>query len=251
MTDLFEEVEEQLRSDRYRRLARQVLPWALGVAAVALAGALGYWGWDSYQRDMIARASDQHAAAIDAFAAGDRAKARELWTDVSKSSAGGYKALALMHLGAGALDDKKPDEAVKLFDAAAVAAPDPIVGDAARLKSALALLDTAPLKDMEGRLTPLMEEGRPYRIQAREALAIAKLRAGDLAGARGDFTLISQSLDASDSARARADAAKNLIDTGSAKALAGVVKAAAALPPPMMIDPASASPQQPQASGPQ
>ncbi|HEX5263263.1 MAG TPA: hypothetical protein VFW13_07040, partial [Phenylobacterium sp.] len=27
MTDLFEEVEEQLRSDRYRTLARKALPW--------------------------------------------------------------------------------------------------------------------------------------------------------------------------------------------------------------------------------
>ena len=99
-----------------------------------------------------------------------------------------------------------------------------MIGDAARLKSAFALIDTAPLKDLEGRLKPLMEEGRPYRVQAREALAFARLKAGDTAGARGDFVVLSQLLDASQGAQARAQAAIGLIDSGSAKAVPGVVK---------------------------
>ena len=89
----------------------------------------------------------------------------------------------------------KPEEikaAVALLDQAAEAAPDPVIGDAARLKSAFALLDTAPYKDVEARLTPLMKDGRPYRVQAREALAFAKLMAGNAAGARDDFTVIEQ-----------------------------------------------------------
>ena len=40
MTDLFEEVEEQLRSDRYKQFARKALPWMLGVAAAALIAVL-------------------------------------------------------------------------------------------------------------------------------------------------------------------------------------------------------------------
>jgi hypothetical protein len=145
---------------------------------------------------------------------------------------------------------------VKLLDEAAEAAPDPIIGDAARLKSAFALLDTAPLSEMEGRLKPLMEEGRPYRVQAREALAFAKLRAGDLKGARSDFVLLSQGLDASQGVQARAQAAIGLIDAGSAKAVPSVVQAAITLPPPVMIDPSMLMPPggpdgQPQATAPQ
>lgn len=237
MTDLFEEVEEQLRSDRYKQFAQKALPWMLGVVAVVLVAFLGYWGYDSYRNNQIAKASETYASAMDAFVAGDRAKAEQLWTEVSKSNAKGYKALSLMHLGAYALDARKPADAAKLFDEAAAAAPDPVVGDAARLKSAFAVLDTASLKDLEGRLKPLMEEGRPYRVQAREALAFAKLNAGDLAGARGDFVLISQSLDAQQGAQARAQAAIGLIDSGSAKAVSAVVKAAQALPPPMTVPP--------------
>ena len=253
MTDLFEEVEEQLRSDQYKRLARRALPWVLGIVGLALAGTLGYWGWDTWRTQQTAKASEQYVEAIEAFTAGDRAKATTLWTEISKSQAPAYKALALMHLAGDAERANKRAEAVKLYDEAAEASPDPVIGDAARLKSAFALLDTAPLSETEARLKPLMEEGKPYRIQAREALAFAKLNAGDAKGARGDFVLISQSLDASQGAQSRAQAAIGLIDSGSAKAVPAVVKSAASLPPPMMIDPGAAmgGPPQPQANAPQ
>ena len=257
MTDLFEEVEEQLRSDRYRQFARTALPWLLGFAAIALAATLGYWGWDSYRTSQVNKASEEYAQAMEAMGGGNVGKAKELWTNVSKSQAGAYKALSLMHLAAFARDDKKPAEEVKLLDEAAKAASDPVIGDAARLKSAFALLDTAPLAELEGRLKPLMEDGRPYRVQAREALAFAKLNAGDLKGARSEFVLLSQSLDASQGVQARATAAMGLIDAGSAKAVPAVVKEAAALPPamPMAMPPGLEMPAgaeaQPQATAPQ
>lgn len=237
MTEFFEEVEEQLRSDQYRRFARTVLPWLLGFAAVLLIGVLGYWGYDAYRSRHVGESSQQYSQAMDAFTGGDPEKARQLFTQVSKSDAKAYKSLALMHLAAYAQRENKTAEAVKLLDQAADAAPDPLIGDAARLKSALALLDTAPLSEVEGRLKPLMEDGRPYRVEAREALAFAKLRTGDVAGARGDFVVLSQSLDATQGVQSRAQAAIGLIDSGSAKSIAAVVKAAQALPGPMTVTP--------------
>lgn len=253
MTDLFEEVEEQLRSDRYRTLAVKVLPWVLAIAAAALIAALGVWGWQTYRERAANKASEQYAAAIEAFGQGREPQAVQMWTEVSKSSAKAYKSLALMQLGGLKARDKNSAEAVKLFDAAAAAAPDDVIGDAARLKSAFALLDTRPYAELESRLTPLMKDGHPYRIQAREALAFAKLMKGDTAGARADFVVIGQSLDAPEGARARAGAAKDLIDSGSAKSVAAAVKAAETLPPPVMLAPGAVAPAQvqPQASGPQ
>jgi len=254
LTDLFEEVEEQLRSDRYRALALKALPWVLGVLAAALIAFFGYWGWEQYGTQQAAKASEQYTAGLDALNAGRKDQAAQAWGQVARSSSRAYKPLALMQLGGLKLMDKQTGEAVKLFDQAADAAPSDMIGDAARLKSAFALLDTAPVKDLEARLSPLMKEGRPYRIQAREALGFAKLTAGDVAGARGEFVVISQSLDASDAARERAKAVMDLIDSGSAKAVGPVAKAAAALPPPVMLAPGQqmpTAPTQPQATGPQ
>ncbi|HEY8615824.1 tetratricopeptide repeat protein [Phenylobacterium sp.] len=262
MTDLFEEVEEQLRSDRYRTLARKASPWVLAVLAAALIAALAWWGWTSWRDREAAKASEQYAAALDAFSQGDQTKAAQLWSDVAKSPSSGFKTLALMQLGGLQIADDKVQPAVAYFDQAAEAAPDEILADAARLKSALALLDTAPYAELEKRLNPLIEDGRPYRIQAREALGFAKLMKGDTTGARSDFLVVSASLDAPEGVRARAKAAIDLIDSGSAKALAATVKAAAALPrqqapagllPPGALPPEMAAPPQaqPQAPGPQ
>lgn len=240
MTDLFEEVEEQLRSDRYRALARKGAPWVLAAAAAALVVALGYWGWQQYQQQTTDKASIEYTAGLTAYAQGDQAKAVQLWGDVAKSPARAYKSLALMQLGGVKIGSGKPEDvkaAVALFDQAAAAAPDDILGDAARLKSAFAILDTAAFSDVEGRLTPLMKDGHPYRVQAREALAFAKLMKGDMAGARSDFVVITGTLDAPEGARQRAQAAMGLIDTGSAKAVPAAVKAALALPPPMLVGP--------------
>lgn len=251
MTDLFEEVEEQLRSDRYKQLAQKALPWAGGLVAAVLLAFLGYWGYDTWRTNQTSKASEQYAAAMESFGQGDRDGARKLWTEISKSQASAYKALSMMHLAAYEFDAKKTAEGVKLLDEAAKVASDPVIADAARLKSALALLDTAPRTELEGRLKPLMEEGRPYRVQAREALAFVKLRAGDTAGARGDFVLISQSLDAAQGAQARAQAAIALIDSGSAKQLASVVSTAIALPPQLPMDPSALLGPPPGAAGPQ
>jgi hypothetical protein len=258
LTDLFEEVEEQLRSDRYRTLVRKAAPWVLALAAAALAAALGVWGWQQYNQQVTGTASEQYATALAGLAQGDQAKAVQLWGEVAKSPSKAYKSLALMQLGAARIAGGKPEDvkaAVSLFDQAAAAAPDDLIGDAARLKSAFAILDTAPFAEVEGRLSPLMKDGHPYRVQAREALAFAKLMKGDAAGARSDFVVVSLLPDAPESARQRAKAAMDLIDTGSAKAVPAAVKAAQSLPPPVMVAPGGApmlAPQgQPQAPGPQ
>jgi hypothetical protein len=207
---------------------------------VALVAALGYWGWQQYRLQVTNKASEAYNGALDAQQRGDDAEAAKRFNDAANAGSRAYKSMALMQLGAMKLASGSPadvKQAVAYFDQAADAAPDDLFGDAARLKSALAILDTAPFVEVEGRLAPLLKEGRPYRVQAREALAFAKLLKGDDKGARSDFVVIQGSLDAPDSARQRAGAAISLIDSGSAKMVGPTVKAALAMPTPMLVAP--------------
>lgn len=237
MVDVFEEVEEQIRSDRYRALALKVLPWFIGAVVLILAAVGGWQGYRAWISNQSAKASETYAKGLEAQQAGRAAEAKVAWEALSKSGSPAYKSLALQHLGAIKLGDRDVPGAVALFDQAAKAAPDPLVGDAARLKSVYALLDTAPRADIEARLEPLLKEGRPFRMQAREAAAFTKLLAGDSAGARGDFVVVSLAPDAAEGARSRATAAIALIDSGSAQRTRELVKAAIALPPPRPLPP--------------
>ena len=247
MVDVFDEVEEQLRSERYRTLAVKSLPLVAAAVAAVVIGVGGYWGWTSYQTTQANKASEGYQAALETAQKQGPAAAFGQFKIVADGGATGYKALALLQMGDIRLEENKTKEAVGYFDEAAKAAPNALLGDLARLKSAFALMDTAPYKDLESRLTPLAGEKSPYRVYAKEALAFAKLQAGDLAGARADFVILANSLDSSTSeeVRQRAQAAMQLIDSGTAKDLAAAVKAAAALPPtpPISQLPAGLAPQ--------
>jgi hypothetical protein len=232
VVDVFDEVEEQLRSERYRSLAVKSLPWVAAATAAVVIGVGGYWGWSSYQAGQTDKASEGYQAALETAQKQGPDKAFGQFKTVADGNARGYKSLALLQMGDIRLEANQTKEAVAYFDEAAKAAPSPVLGDLARLKSAFALMDTASFKDIESRLTPLAGEKSPYRVYAKEALAFAKLQAGDLAGARGDFVVLANSLDnTSDEVRQRAQAAMQMIDSGSAKELAAAVKAAATLPP--------------------
>jgi hypothetical protein len=163
---------------------------------------------------------------------GDQTGAYTDLEPLAKSGPAGYRTLALMQQGNIRLADDKAKEAAALFDQAAKAAPDPILHDLASLRAALAIMDTAPYSELKTRLTALIGDKKPFDLQAREALAMAKLAAGKTAEARGDFNALTLSLGVSKSMEARARTAIALIDSGQAGAAVAAAKAAATLPPP-------------------
>jgi outer membrane protein assembly factor BamB len=233
VVDVFDEVEEQLRSDRYKTLALKALPW-IGAATVAVViGVGGYWGWTTYQTKEAAKASDSYQAALEVMGReGVRPRASRPCRRSPRAARTATRPGPDAHGRHPPRRGQDQAEAVGYFDEAAKLSSDPVIGDLARLKSAFALMDTASFKDIEARLTPLAGEKSPYRVKAKEALAFAKLQAGDTKGAREDFSVLANLLDnSSDEVRQRAQAAMQMIDAGSAKDLAAVVKASIALPP--------------------
>ena len=232
MVDLFEEVEEQLRSDRYRELARRIAPWATAIFALVLVGYLGVWGFKAYQDRNLATAALAYQKGLDALTKSDQAGALREFQVASQAGTTGYKTLALMQEGGLRAGAGKPAEAAALFDQAAKTAPNPVLADLASLRAAMVLLDTAPYADMQRRLTPLADGKRPYSLYAREALATAKLLAGRTADARRDFSVLTLALGAPEDMRQRCQIAVTLIDSGQAAVAVATVKAAATLPPP-------------------
>jgi hypothetical protein len=242
VVDLFDEVEEQLRSDRYRGLARTVAPIVTGVLAVVILGYLGYWGFKTYQDRNLSAASVAYQQGVDALAQNDQSGAQKDFATAAQAGPAGYKTLALLQEAGLAAAGGKAKDAVAFYDQAAKAAPNPILGDFASLRAAQILLDTAPFADLQQRLTPLADTKRPYSLYAREALAMAELMAGRTADARRAFSVLSVSVGAPDDMRQRSQIAMSLIDAGEASTAVAAVKAAATMPPPPPASVASPSP---------
>jgi len=231
LTDFLEEIEEQLRSDRYRQFFLRAWPWALGVALAALAIALAAWGYQSWRAHEDAKASEAYNAALETLSKGDVNGAYARFGQAADTPSRGYKALALMQQAGLRMQQGKTEEAVELFDKAAQAAPTPLIGDMARLKSAFALMDTAPYAALQERLTPLIDPKHPYAAAAREALAMAKLKAGKVQEARSDFQVLQLLPDATQGERQRSQAVVEAIDSGAAANLPQAVAIARSLPP--------------------
>jgi hypothetical protein len=238
VVDVFEEVEERLRADRYRTLAVRYLPWVGGVLLAALLVAVAVWGYQKYRQDSVEKASVAYANGVASLAHNDRDGAYAQFAQAAASSSAAYKTLALMQQAGIRMSQQRSADAISLFDQAAQAAPNAIIGEAARLESAYLLLDTASLAVIEDRLKPLTSKtDSPYNALAREAVAMAKLKAGQTAAARSDFVILTLLPNAPDNVRQRAQAARDLIDSGAPGEVATIVKGALALPPAPLVQP--------------
>ncbi len=231
MTDVFDEVEEDLRSEQLKRLARNWLPILGGVLLLALIAALSWWGYQSYQTGRAHTASVSYQRGLEALQAGDAAGAESAFAEAEKAGNGAYKSLALQQRAGIAVAANRIPDAVALFDQAAKAEGDPILADPARYKAALLLMDSAPLAEIETRLTPLTDEDRPMRPFAQEALGLARLQHNKPVEAREVFVLLTLGQDVPDSIRQRAQAAIGMIDSNTTAGLAAIVAAQSVTPP--------------------
>jgi len=248
VTEVFHEVDTQLRAARFQMMVQRGWPYAAGAAVVAAVIGLAALGLNVHEQTVSAQASDGYAAASDLLQKGDVKGADAKFAEVAKSDAKAYRTLALMQRAGIAANQHDQKAQIALLDQAAVAAPNPILGDAARLEAAYAAMDTASYDVVHARLLPLAEVGRPYRLLAKEALALSELAAGKLAQARNDLQVISLSVDASEAQRNRASAAIALIQSGSWASLSPIAKASLGLTPqapPPEVGPPGQAPSDP------
>jgi hypothetical protein len=239
VVDVFEQVEEELRSERYKRLARTWLPVAGGVLLIALIAALSFWGWDSWQTSKADKASIAYDRGLESLEANNPVGADAAFVQAANEGNGAYRSMALSQRAGIAVQANRIPEAIAHLDAAAKASRDPLLSDPAALKAAWLAMDSETLEQIEARLEPLAEEGRPFSAFALEALAMARLQHGQIAPAREALVLLKNGLDTPDVVTQRADIAIAAIDAGAGPNLAAIVRAQGAIP---VAPPAPAAP---------
>jgi hypothetical protein len=198
--DIFDEVNEDLRAERMRRLLLRY-GWLLVVAVVLVIAGTGFWQYWRYHqanlRNAVATsfmtAMSQASAPLDAKAP-DRAEAMHTFATIAARGPSGYRTLA--RLQEAALQARAGDlpAALALWNqVSADEEADPQLRQLADLLWVQHQVDTGKPADVEGRLAPLIAPGDPWRPMALESQAWLKLRTGDKAGAiailRGLVTL--------------------------------------------------------------
>ncbi len=190
MTDIFQEVDEEVRRDKAAEFWKKYQNLIIGGAVLIVLAAGGFRFWRYEQERAAQAAGDQFQAAIAALDAGKSNEAFGALGKLGADGPGGYRLLAQM-TEAGGKAAADPAATIAAFQAiAGNSAVDPLFRDAAKLRAALIEIGQ-PSGEAAGTaaLTSLASAQSPY---AR----LARLTLGALAVQRGDWDDAGKQLDA-------------------------------------------------------
>lgn len=236
MSDIFQEVEEDVRRERYEQLWKKYGNYVIAAAAILVLGVGGYQAWTTYDTGQRQEVSDKYQAAQAVAAAGKAADAEAQFTELSKSGYSGYATLAKFNLVGTYLAQGKRDPAIALLNELATSR-DSAVSSVARLRLAWAEADAKPRAEIQTILDPLMTTDNPWRFAAAEVLAYVDFRTGSRSQAEADYLRLSQEPAAAPGLRQRAGAfvqylkANPASGPAAAPAPAGAAAPAPAAPP--------------------
>ena len=188
MADIFREVDEDLRHERYLKLWRRWRYWLLGVGVLALGGAVAYVMLADAQESARKAEGQQFAAAMAEIQAGRGSDAAARLAMLAADAETGYAALA--RLGEADARARRGDitGAIQVYDLLADDSRiDPLYRDLGALLAAQRSVDRAPVSEVNQRLAPLLAGNSPWRPLAAELSAIAEMRAGNVEASRALF----------------------------------------------------------------
>jgi len=213
--DLFREVDEELRQDRYEQLWQSYGKFVIGIGLAIVLSVLGWKGWTHYSVSQHQEQSLQFSQASKLLDEGKNSEAGALFANLAERSSGGYKALSRFHQAA--LRAKSDDMigAVSLYEELSQdSGLDAILREAAEVFVVMLKLDD-PKSDsaaLQTRLEPLMKADGAWRHAARELSGLLALKSNDGNAARGQFQIIADDLEAPQGMRARAVQVLAVID---------------------------------------
>lgn len=178
MTDIFREIDEDLRRDRYSKLVRRLAPAVIAVVVLIVAGVGGWQAWRWFNRQSAEQAGGRFEEALQIAREGKIDEAGQALAALAADSPAGYRLLARFRLAA-IEGGKDPAAGAAAFTAIADdSSVDATWRDLARLRATLLRIGTLPAEEVQAALQPLAAPGQPWRFTALETLGIVALDAG-------------------------------------------------------------------------
>jgi hypothetical protein len=186
LSDIFREVEEEVRRERFEKLWKQYGDYIIAGAFLVIIAIAAFELWQRYEENQRLKASETLIAAEQLADTGNFAQATPAFTIVAKSGPAGYAEMARLAQAAALLAAGQRVEAVQIYKS--IAADDRgVIGAVALVRAGWALADSAPRSDLETLLATLTDPTSPWRYSAREILAYADFHAGQLKQAQNEF----------------------------------------------------------------
>jgi hypothetical protein len=214
MSDIFREVDEDVRRDKAAEFWKKYQNYIIAAAALIVLATAG-WRFYDYQRLRAAEAAGaQFEQALDLDRSGKAADAAGVLGKIAAGGPDGYRIVARLAQAA-LLSKTDPAGAIVAYDALAQdASIGPQFQETARLRAALLRLDAGEVDKAKSALEALAAPTGAYRHTAREMLGVEALAAQDYDGAGKWFDMIVADPDSPQNVRQSAELLLGLVGSG-------------------------------------
>jgi len=195
------EVDENLRRDQLRDMAKSHGKWIIAAVVLFLAAIGGYLFWQNQQKKQAIEDSETISTALDKIASGNVKAAQQGLAPLAESSNDVTRASSLLGQAALALRQSDRKAAIDLYRKAA---DDKSLPQAYRDRLTMTEFDQLKPDEAIGRLSGLTQPGNPFFGTAGEMTGMAMIAKGDKAGAGQLFARIAADKQVPQSIRARA-----------------------------------------------
>lgn len=189
MSDVFREVDEDLRREQLKRLWQRYRWFVIGGAVLIIVAVAGYQLLQSIQQSRAAESGDRFEEATRLFEAGDLEGALAEYQALAEDGYAHYPDLAAMAAANTRAEIGEIEQAVAELDRiAGDSGADPALRAAATIRAAFLMAGTESLVETRRRVEPFNEEGGAYRVMALELMAVAAINEGEYDLAMGWLT---------------------------------------------------------------
>jgi hypothetical protein len=237
MSDIFREVDEDVRREKAANLWKRYQTPVLATAVLIVAATGAYSYYQQTSREAAEAANLRYDAAVALSAAGKDAEAVAAFQAIAKEGPKGYETLARLRLAEAFAKTDSAKAAAELDQVAQDKSVDKLTQEVAKLRAAMLTLEAGDRQKMADRFGELITANGPFRYTAQEIIGIDSLNDGDYDEAQRVFDLILTDQEAPHSMRQRAAAYQALLN-----AARGSKKPAASAPAPAAPAPAESEP---------
>lgn len=207
MSDIFREIDEELRRDNLTQLWKKYGNYVIGLAVLIVIATAAVVGWRTYQDKQREAQGAQYASALDLARQGKDADAAAAFATLAQKADAGRAVLARFEEAASKVNSGDATGAIAVYDQmASDSSVDGAFRDTATLLSARYTLDKGDPKTAIAKLQPLTAPTNAWHGLALELTALAELKSGDKTKAQKDFDTLGKDTTAPQAVRQRAAA---------------------------------------------
>jgi len=212
--DIFREVDEELKQERYEKLWRSYGKYVICGAVLVVAAVAGWKAWESHRTDQRFAEGQRFAVAAALMQEGKAADAANAFAALAADAGSGYGILARFYQASIIAKGGDAAGAVTVYDgiSADSSAPDSLRDLAVVLGALQALrVPSIDATAIEAKVQPMSGAGKAYRHIALEILALTAQRSGDMDKARANYRAIVDDAASPPGIRARASQMLNIL----------------------------------------